>query len=57
MSTSHTHAEPYPHALAAVAPWARVSALIYDRVPYLGEAAGMQAGRSGQAQLRGLDHD
>ncbi|MGN6171107.1 MAG: class I SAM-dependent methyltransferase [Solirubrobacteraceae bacterium] len=45
MSTTHTHAEPYPHALAASAPWARVSALIYDRFVYLGEVAGMQAAR------------
>jgi SAM-dependent methyltransferase len=45
MSTSHTHAEPYSPALAASAPWARVSALIYDRFLYLGEAAGMRAAR------------
>jgi ubiquinone/menaquinone biosynthesis C-methylase UbiE len=45
MSISHTHAEPYPRALAASAPWARVSALIYDRLLYLGETAGMRAAR------------
>ena len=45
MSISHTHAEPYPNALAASAPWARISALIYDRFLYLGEAAGMRAAR------------
>jgi SAM-dependent methyltransferase len=45
MSISHTHAEPYPHALAASAPWARVSALIYDPFLFVGEAAGMQAAR------------
>jgi ubiquinone/menaquinone biosynthesis C-methylase UbiE len=45
MSTSHTHAKPYPQAPAASAPWARVLALIYDRFLYLGEVAGMRSAR------------
>jgi SAM-dependent methyltransferase len=45
MSTSNTHAEPYAQALAPSAPWARFTALIYDRFLYLGESAGMRASR------------
>src|SRR5436305_3737272 len=43
MSTSHTYAEQYAQPVPSSAPWARASALIYDHVLRLGEAAGMRA--------------
>jgi ubiquinone/menaquinone biosynthesis C-methylase UbiE len=50
MSITHTHREPYPQTRAASAPWARFSALIYDRFLYLGEVAGMRAARKALVQ-------
>src|SRR2546423_15377569 len=40
---SHTYAEQYAQPVPSSAPWARASALIYDHVLRLGEAAGMRA--------------
>ena len=45
MSISQTHAKPHTPAPAASAPWARVSARIYDPFLYLAEVIGVRAAR------------
>jgi SAM-dependent methyltransferase len=45
MSTSHTYTQRYTQPVSSSAPWARVSALIYDPFVHVGEAAGMRAAR------------
>ena len=45
MSTSHTYTQRNTQPVPSSAPWARVSALIYDPFLCVGEAAGMRAAR------------
>jgi ubiquinone/menaquinone biosynthesis C-methylase UbiE len=45
MSISHTYAQQNTQPARSSARWARVSALIYDPILYVGEAAGMRAAR------------
>jgi SAM-dependent methyltransferase len=45
MSITHTYTQQYSQPTSPSAAWARVQAVIYDRVLYLGEVAGMRAAR------------
>ena len=45
MTTSPANTQPYTQPVPSSAPWARVSALIYDPFLRVGEAAGMRAAR------------
>lgn len=45
MSTSNAYAQKNTQPAPTSAPWARLSALIYDPILYVGEAAGMRSAR------------